>query len=146
MPQPPERPGGRPTPETASSNVQVTGTALDSLRLHAPADAVPDPADVAALLELSAERDTWQRVALGRERDAYRCGHADGMRLGYERGRSDEAAEREAAFRAWVTGAGIASGAVTHAELERRRWGPGGRDHFGDPREGDFPGRGRDAA
>ena len=28
------------------------------------------------------------------------------------------------------------------AELEARRWGPGGRAHFGDPRPGDFPGRG----
>ena len=28
-----------------------------------------------------------------------------------------------------------------HAELEKRRWGPGGRAHFADPRPGDFPGR-----
>jgi hypothetical protein len=28
-----------------------------------------------------------------------------------------------------------------YAELERRRWGPGGRAHFSDPRPGDFPGR-----
>ena len=28
------------------------------------------------------------------------------------------------------------------AELEARRWGPGGRAHFADPRPGDFPGRG----
>jgi len=26
-------------------------------------------------------------------------------------------------------------------EIEARRWGPGGRAHFGDPRPGDFPGR-----
>ena len=31
----------------------------------------------------------------------------------------------------------------SHAELEERRWGPGGREHFGDPRPGDY--RGRDA-
>ena len=28
------------------------------------------------------------------------------------------------------------------AELERRRWGPGGRERFADPRPGDYPGRG----
>ena len=28
-----------------------------------------------------------------------------------------------------------------HAELEVKRWGPGGREHFADPRPGDFPGR-----
>jgi hypothetical protein len=109
--------------------------------VHAPTDAAPDPADVAALVELSAERDAWRRVALGRERDAYRCGLALGISLGYERGRSDEAAEREAAFRAWVTDTGISRGAVTHAELERRRWGPGGRGRFADSQPGDFPGR-----
>jgi hypothetical protein len=27
------------------------------------------------------------------------------------------------------------------AELEARRWGPGGRERFGEPRPGDFPGR-----
>jgi hypothetical protein len=26
-------------------------------------------------------------------------------------------------------------------ELEARRWGPGGREHFADPGPGDFPGR-----
>jgi hypothetical protein len=29
-----------------------------------------------------------------------------------------------------------------HAAIEERRWGPGGREHFADPRPGDFPGRG----
>jgi hypothetical protein len=28
-----------------------------------------------------------------------------------------------------------------YAELEERRWGPGGREHFADTRPGDFPGR-----
>src|ERR1700683_4101475 len=32
-------------------------------------------------------------------------------------------------------------GMVLDAELEGRRWGPGGREHFADPRPGDFPGR-----
>ncbi|HEY1319052.1 MAG TPA: hypothetical protein VGF32_02345 [Streptosporangiaceae bacterium] len=29
----------------------------------------------------------------------------------------------------------------SHAELEEKRWGPGGRGHFADPRPGDYPGR-----
>jgi hypothetical protein len=29
----------------------------------------------------------------------------------------------------------------SHAEMEVKRWGPGGREHFGDPRPGDYPGR-----
>jgi hypothetical protein len=33
-------------------------------------------------------------------------------------------------------------GGPTFGELEDRRWGPGGREHFADPRPGDFPGRG----
>ena len=27
----------------------------------------------------------------------------------------------------------------SHAELEEKRWGPGGREHFADPRPGDYP-------
>lgn len=47
-------------------------------------------------------------------------------------------------MREWhVTAAGLPMAAIgpSWAELERRRWGPGGRLHFGDPRPGDFPGR-----
>jgi hypothetical protein len=33
-------------------------------------------------------------------------------------------------------------GIVRDAELKTRRWGPVGREHFADPRPGDFPGRG----
>jgi hypothetical protein len=35
---------------------------------------------------------------------------------------------------------------VLDAELETRRWGPGGRAHFADARDGDYPGRGSAAA
>jgi hypothetical protein len=114
MRQPPDRLRGRPTPETASSNVQVTGTALDFVRLQAPADAAPDPAGVAALLELSAERDAWQRVSLAREREAYRCGREDGI----EEGRRLEAGERDAL---WHANAAQLARGETFAELERRR-------------------------
>ena len=35
----------------------------------------------------------------------------------------------------------VQHGLVLDAEMEGRRWGPGGRAHFADPRPGDFPGR-----
>ena len=57
----------------------------------------------------------------------------------YELGR--EHAEAEMA-QAWARAADpVAHGGPAFAELEERRWGPGGREHFADPRPGDFPGR-----
>jgi hypothetical protein len=88
-------------------------------------------AAVAELLELSDERDQWAE-RLG---DEYRLGYA----IGVEEGRRLEAAERD---RAWnAVARPIARGGITHAELERRRYGPGGRERFGDPRPGDYTGK-----
>lgn len=43
--------------------------------------------------------------------------------------------------RAWHAVADPASrSGPPHADLELLRWGPGGREHFGDPRPGDRPG------
>ena len=67
-------------------------------------------------------------------REAYAAGHADGYRAGYRQADADQAARWNQAARA-VDGPGL-------AELEERRWGPGGRAHFADPHPGDFPGRG----
>jgi hypothetical protein len=53
----------------------------------------------------------------------------------YERGRADGYVEAVADMKA------AQHGIVRDAELETRRWGPGGRAHFADPRPGDFPGR-----
>ena len=55
----------------------------------------------------------------------------------YEAGRRD--AEADMAAR-WARTAAAVRGPA-HAELEERRWGPGGREHFADARPGDFPGR-----
>lgn len=55
----------------------------------------------------------------------------------YERGLADGYVRAIADVKA------VQRGLVLDAELEARRWGPGGRGHFGDPRPGDFPGRGR---
>jgi hypothetical protein len=58
-------------------------------------------------------------------------------RLMYEAGRRDT----EAAMAAqWARVTAPVRGPDLD-EIEARRWGPGGRAHFGDPRPGDYPGR-----
>ena len=69
-----------------------------------------------------AEAETRYRNQLGREM--------------YEAGRRD--AQAEAALR--YDGLTRAADEAV-AALNDRRWGPGGRSHFADPRPGDFPGR-----
>jgi hypothetical protein len=92
------------------------------------------------LLELSDERDQWMR-RLG---DEYRLGWKLGYAAGVDDGRRLEAGERDAAWNR--AAAPIARGGPSHDELELRRWGPGGRARFGDPRPGDYPGRQEGAA
>ena len=41
----------------------------------------------------------------------------------------------------WNTIAETTAPGPSHAELEEKRWGPGGHAHFADPRPGDYPGR-----
>jgi hypothetical protein len=57
----------------------------------------------------------------------------------YERGRRDAEAEHAEGWRRIA--APVADGR-SFAEIDERRWGPGGREHLADPRPGDFPGRG----
>ena len=72
-----------------------------------------------------AEAETAYRLQLGREM--------------YEAGRRDAEAEMA---QAWARAADpVAHGGPAYAEFEERRWGPAGREHFADPRPGDFPGR-----
>jgi hypothetical protein len=87
--------------------------------------------EIARLLEVSNERDLQLRLRLALGRWMYRAGWSDG----YAAGRRDEAADRDAAWHAAAAPIAAAGG------LERRRWGPGGRRRFGDPRPGDYPGR-----
>jgi hypothetical protein len=56
----------------------------------------------------------------------------------YEAGRRD--AEADMADQ-WARAAAPVSRGRSFAELEERRWGPGGREHFADARPGDFRGR-----
>jgi hypothetical protein len=89
------------------------------------------PAERAACLALSAERDLCLRRILAAWRAGYRAGElarADD----YGRGLHDGALARKRAEH----------GLVELVRLELARWGPGGREHFADPRPDDFPGRG----
>ncbi len=82
---------------------------------------------VTALLALSDERDAWLDRVLRAELRGYQAGRADGYADGYRRAIAEHKAihrDLQAALR-W----------------EIRRWGPGGRTRFADPRPGDFTGR-----
>jgi hypothetical protein len=88
-----------------------------------------------SVLEQSTERDRQLALRLA----AYRQGFRHGWDVGVDRGRRQ--AEREQAASWYAATHPIAIGGISHAELERRRWGPGGREHFADPRPGDYPGQ-----
>jgi hypothetical protein len=81
------------------------------------------PAEAIEAAEL-AEAETACRVQLCR--DMYQAGYRQ--------------AEADMAVR-WHEIAAAATQGPAHADLEAERWGPGGREHFGDPRPGDYPGR-----
>jgi hypothetical protein len=96
--------------------------------LRAPSGAVPDPRTFAELLELSDERDFWERWVLAAEERGFRRG-VDSMSDEYERG-----------FAAGILAfKGAQHDAYRSLQLEMARWG-GWREDFGRPREGDYPG------
>ena len=74
--------------------------------------------ETAGLLDLSDERDTWERLTATAERRSYDAGRADGITEG-----------RARVIRAWQAG------------LEHARYGPRGRAGFAQPRPGDYPGQ-----
>ena len=83
----------------------------------------------APLLELSDERDQWERLCATAYRDGYQAAetaHQDD----YERGLVAGALARKRAQH----------DLVEMARLDVARWGPAGREHFADPRAGDFTG------
>lgn len=86
---------------------------------------------LAAAEAVETETAYWLRLA----RQAYEAGRQAGFEAGYQQAEADQAAR-------WTQTARAAAGGPAYAELEERRWGPGGRAHFADPRPGDFPGRG----
>lgn len=89
------------------------------------------PVAVAEVIELSDRRDMWLRRVYEAARAAYE--------LGLEHGAE---AQARAADRSWARGPlCLVPSGPTLAELEQRRWGPGGRERFGERRPGDYPGR-----
>lgn len=82
------------------------------------------PAEAIEAAEL-AEAEIRYRNQLARE--MYAAGRRDAEAAAYVRGVADVKSALH--------------GVVRDAELAARRWGPGGRAHFADPRPGDFPGR-----
>lgn len=97
---------------------------------------------VAEVMACSDRLDAALARKLAAELAGYRRGFADGQADGYRRGRQDEADQWFMSLAPARLAAWRAARSPGYAELERRRWGPGGREHFGDPRPGDFPGTG----
>ena len=91
-------------------------------------DAAPAAAAALEIAELT-ELEARLRQRAGRE--MYERGHEDGYRQGYERG----ARLLEESWPDVVRP--VLQDRPEHAALEARRWGPGGREHFADPRPGD---------
>ena len=71
-------------------------------------------------------------------RAIFRDAHLADLENAYRQGREDMAREYEHAWAAIARP--VARGGPAFAELELRRWGPGGRARFGDAREGDYMG------
>jgi hypothetical protein len=98
----------------------------------------PTAVEVAALLAESDRRDRELAARLAMWRMAYRAAAAL-LDTVFNAGQAQARAEME---RDWHAIADPASrNSTSHAELEARRWGPGGRQAFGTPRPGDFPSR-----
>lgn len=84
-----------------------------------------------ALLATSDERDRWHSLLLTAERAAYKRGMTAGFHLGREDAHAEIAAD-------WHAVADPASrGGESHVTYQARRWGPGGPEHFADPRPTD---------
>jgi hypothetical protein len=94
--------------------------------------------NAAGLLSRTDDSQKWLARLLDAERAAYERGRADGYRQGY----ADSDQDWCIALAPTRAAARLSARTPSHAELERRRWGPGGRAHFADPRPGDYLGRG----
>jgi hypothetical protein len=95
---------------------------------------VLDLAERRRIWALSNERAAWLRRVLRSWQDGWQQGYD----AGYRDGREAEGAQRD---RLWHLAADPAArGGPAYTELERRRYGPGGRKRFGEARSGDYQG------
>jgi len=94
-------------PDTAERRPLHTDGAPETT---SPAATIHDPADIAALLELSAERDQWHSWVLEAERAGYDRGRQAGYDAGYVQAVTD-----------WKVTAGVLDGGPSFAELDRPR-------------------------
>ena len=84
-------------------------------------------------------REAIEAAELAEAEAAYRLQLArESFEAGYRQAEADMAAR-------WTEAARPAAHGMSHAELDERRWGPGGRAHFADPHPGDFRGVKREA-
>jgi hypothetical protein len=123
MRQPPDN--GRGRPAQAASVIPVDASITR-------ADPVPLRQAVAELLDRSDERDRFLDRILQAWREGYLRGHQAGYEAGYAQAVTD-----------WKVTAGLLSGGPSFAELDRRRYPPGGRLSWIQPRDG---GQGRKGA
>jgi hypothetical protein len=92
---------------------------------------------VAAAIEEAERIEAETRYRLQTAREAFQAGVTAGAAKAREALLQEQAAaDRQLAARLMPI---LMS--PDQAEMETRRWGPGGRAHFADPRPGDFPGR-----
>jgi hypothetical protein len=93
------------------------------------------PEEQRQFLEFSDERDQQDRLRIAAQREAFEAGR----KFGHDEGRREYEAQETEAWRRILQP--FSQDRPFFQELEERRWGPGGREHFGDPRPADFVGR-----
>ena len=96
----------------------------------------PGAADLGPVLLAAIDPAAEWRYRRALCREAYDRGHAEGWETG-RRALLEELAEAQ---RIACGPAAAALASPERAELERRRYGPGGREHFGDHRQDDYRG------
>lgn len=90
-----------------------------------------DPVGQAIAEAEHAENETRYRLQFAREM------YLLGEQAGFDRGYRQAGEEMDARWNEQARG--VVNG-LPFAEVEARRWGPGGRAHFADPSPGDYPG------
>jgi hypothetical protein len=132
---PPDRPPGRRResgPVATPSRPNATPSRYEGV-IQRVVDGAVSERQRAVVLAVSDERDLWHDLVVDAWRDGYRAGR-ESRASDYARGRIDGFAARKAAMH----DATVAAMDDHLAYLAR--WGPGGREHFADPRPGDYMG------